>query len=96
MGQLTIYLPADIERVFRREVRRKKTTMSAYIASLGRADGTGKNGWPEGFSDLFGSLKGILKAPADPPPEAPSFAPSIPDGHQRVHRVSRRRRRQAS
>ena len=95
MGQLTIYLPSDIERQFRREVRRKKTTMSAYIASLGRQEQKDALGWPDGFAELFGSLKGTLKAPADKPPEAPRFVPQIPDRYRRVHRVSRRRRRQA-
>jgi hypothetical protein len=95
MGQVTIYLPQEIERQFRREVRRKKTTMSAYIASLGRQEHKDALGWPDGFAELFGSLKGMLKAPADPPPEVPRFVPAIPDRHQRVHRVSRRRRRPA-
>lgn len=91
MGQVTIYLPDEVERRFRLQVKRRKTTLSAYIASLGAEQKVDAKGWPEGYADLFGSLKGKLVAPADPPPEAPTLGSALPARYQRVRRVSRRR-----
>lgn len=95
MGQLTIYLPDDLEKNVRRNARRARKTVSAYIASLAKhEEPKDKNGYPIGFWDAFaGGCPGLKEAipPRDQtPPEIPVFASTIPDRHRRVRRRSRR------
>ncbi len=69
MGQLTIYLPKDVEEKTRRGAKRVRKSVSAYIASLvGAETEKDANGWPVGFEKLFGSAQGTgVEAPPDPP-----------------------------
>ena len=93
MGQLSIYLPDELEKQLRRHARRARKSVSAYIAQLesaGAVREVNAAGHPLDVLGLFGSVPD-LKAPADAPPEVPSFGAPIPDRHRRVRRVSRRR-----
>jgi hypothetical protein len=93
MGQLTIYLPEDIERQVRRHARRARKSVSAYIASLERKEhrrSRDKNGHPSDMRALFGSVPD-LQVPEDLPPEIPALGASISRRHRRVRRVSQRR-----
>ena len=93
MGQLSIYLPDDVEKQLRRHAKRARKSVSAYIAHLESAGAEGEinsTGHPLDVLELFGSIPD-LKAPADALPEVPSLGTSLPDRHRRVRRVSRRR-----
>jgi len=68
VAQITIYVPDDIARRLKREARRAKKTLSAYVTSLATGERE-SNAWPKGFFDLQGSCGGALKVPDDPPPE---------------------------
>lgn len=92
MGQLTIYLPDDVERRVRSGARARKKSVSAYIAAQFEPVKRGKNGWPVDFINLFGSLKeGALKAPPREITEPPNLDAPIPARHKRRHRVPSRR-----
>jgi hypothetical protein len=67
MSQITIYLPDAIEAVIRREAKRARVSVSAYIARLA-SQKTGAKGWPKGFEKLSGSWLGPLPVTEDPPP----------------------------
>lgn len=64
MAQVTIYLPDGVERAVRREAKRARKSVSAYLADLARAK-VAPAGWPEGFERLFGSWHGDLPEIAD-------------------------------
>lgn len=57
MGQLTIYLPADLEKKVKDEARRARQSVSGYIASLLVRD-IRPTKWPKWFRDLAGSWEG--------------------------------------
>ena len=70
MAQITIYVPDDVARRIKREAKRAKKSLSAYLTEL--ATGQQRDAsWPPGFFELQGSCGGALKAPEDPPPEEP-------------------------
>ena len=92
MGQLTIYLPDEVEKRVRREVRRRKTTVSAYIARLADGDRRDAKGWPEGYEELFGSCKDDpLIIPEADIPRIPRLGPQVPARQRRLRRVPKRR-----
>ncbi len=89
MGQLSIYLPDDVERRVRLSARRARLSVSGYIATLELQrvrTGVDAKGHPDDVKALFGALRELL-APADPPPEVPALAPALPPRHRRVRRV---------
>src|SRR5437588_12891176 len=95
MGQITIYLPDEIEKRVRRQARRAKKSVSAYIVSLEkreRPQKRDKNGYTDDFTALFGSTRGTgFKLPPDEPPEVPVLGASISRRQRRLHRDARRR-----
>jgi hypothetical protein len=71
VAQVTIYLPDALARRLRREARRARTSLSAYVAQLaGRRPPSER--WPEWFLGLQGSCGGSLAIPDDPAPEEPA------------------------
>lgn len=68
MGQVTIYIPKDLEQVLRENARNAGKSLSAYLRELANRACRPK-AWPEGFNDLFGSWEGTCPHIADPPPE---------------------------
>ena len=68
VAQVTIYVPDEVARRLRREARRAKRSVSAYIVDLVQRRG-GQGAWPSEFADLFGSCQ--LPAIDDAPPEEP-------------------------
>ena len=93
MGQLTIYLPEEIERSVKRNARRAKKSVSAYIASLEKNESPrrrGKNGHPAELWELFGSMPDF-KLPPDPPPEVLDLGPAFSSRQRRLRRRSQRR-----
>jgi len=89
MGQLTIYLPDEIEKTVRREAKRARKTVSAYITSLAKhEEPRDKNGYPIGYFELFGSMPGFEVPPRDrTPPEIPNLDSITPGRHGRVRAV---------
>jgi hypothetical protein len=70
VAQITIYVPDPVARRLRREARRAKKSLSAYMTELavGRP---ARPEWPDWFFELQGSCEGALEVPEDPPPEEP-------------------------
>jgi hypothetical protein len=73
VAQLTIYVPDDVARRLKREARRAKKSVSAYLTEIATRR-RGAPVWPPGFFELAGSLHGALERPEDPPPEEPDPA----------------------
>jgi hypothetical protein len=69
VAQITIYVPDDVARHLKREARRAKKSLSAYLTEL--AAGRAPRRWPKWFLELQGSCQGTLRVPEDPPPEEP-------------------------
>jgi hypothetical protein len=71
VAQITIYVPDPIARKLRRDAKKAKKSLSAYLIDLavGRRQ---ERSWPSWFLDLQGSCRGSLLVPDDPPPEEPS------------------------
>ena len=93
MGQLSIYLPDEVEKRLRRNAKRARKSVSAYIAQLETSAPQRETvgaGHPAYILELCGSIPG-LKAPPDQLPEIPDLGPALPDRHGRVRRVSRKR-----
>lgn len=65
MAQVTIYLPDELEKKVRREAKRARKSLSAYLAELAAGRRAPKKGWPEGFAALFGSWEGDFPQPED-------------------------------
>lgn len=72
MAQVTIYLPEPVERAVRREARRAKKSVSAYLADLARAK-VAQPRWPAGFERLFGSWHGDFPSIGDRAAEPVEF-----------------------
>ena len=68
MAQITIYLPDDMARRIKREARRRRKSVSAFITDLA-TERSPTPTWPKEFLALQGRCKGSLEAPEDPPPE---------------------------
>lgn len=68
MAQVTIYLPESVEKAVRREAKRARKSVSAYIADLARAQ-VAQARWPDHFEDLYGSWHGRFPGVVDRPPE---------------------------
>jgi hypothetical protein len=57
MGQLTLYIPDELEKELKRAAKRAKKSVSAYVAELaGRKLHLGT--WPETFLKTYGSWEG--------------------------------------
>lgn len=57
VAQVTIYLPESVEKAVRREAKRARKSVSAYIADLARAQ-VSQSTWPDEFGRLYGSWHG--------------------------------------
>lgn len=68
VAQVTIYLPDPIEQAVRREAKRARKSVSAYLADLARAK-VARRRWPAGFERLFGSWSGDFPDVSDRRPE---------------------------
>ena len=93
MGQLTIYLPDEVEKRYRRNAKRAKKTISAYIASLEKtAEPKDANGHPLAIRELFGSVPDFEVPPRDrTPPRIPDLEPALPARQRRVRRTAKGR-----
>lgn len=68
MAQLTIYLPDALEEKLRRDARRAKKSVSAYLADIA-ARTLQPSTWPPSFAKLAGSWSGEFPAIDDPAPD---------------------------
>jgi hypothetical protein len=68
MAQVTLYLPTEVERLLRAEAKRRKQSVSAYMAELAR-EKLSPAAWPKSFLDAAGSWEGSFPEIPDPPPE---------------------------
>ena len=68
MAQITIYLPDDMAQRIKREARRRRKSVSAFIADLA-TQRSPTSSWSKEILTLQGRCKGSLDAPEDPPPE---------------------------
>jgi hypothetical protein len=68
MAQVTLYLSDDLEKRLKREARRAKKSLSAFISELALRKLKPEQ-WPAGFEGLYGSWQGDFPTPEDPPPE---------------------------
>ncbi|MCE7871877.1 ribbon-helix-helix protein, CopG family [bacterium CPR1] len=68
MPQVTIYLPEDVLRSVKREAKRRKQSLSAFLAALA-SRAAKPPAWPEDFAALYGSCPDLVEpedaAPAD-------------------------------
>jgi predicted transcriptional regulator len=74
VGQITIYLPDELEAAIKREARAAETSVSAYVARAltRKAD---PRRWPKSLLDVLDRGRGDLEVPDDPPPEDPDELP---------------------
>jgi hypothetical protein len=70
VAQITIYVRDDIARRIKREARRARKSLSAYLIELAIGEKRGAP-WPSTFFELQGSCRGTIREPDDPPPEEP-------------------------
>ncbi len=68
MGQLTIYLPEDVEKSVRAGARRARKTVSAYLADLAGGKAR-RSGWPTAYAKVLGTWEGDFPELGDPPPD---------------------------
>ena len=68
MAQVTLYLPEDIAKRIRREARRSRKSLSAYVAELAARE-LAPASWPHGFAGLYGSWAGEFPVVDDQPPD---------------------------
>ena len=68
MAQLTIYMPANIEKRVRDEARRSRKSVSAFITDLARR-AVGRTAWPDQLKRAYGAWKGSFPKTEDLPPE---------------------------
>jgi hypothetical protein len=68
MGQLTIYLPDEVEAAIRKNARAADTSVSAYVARI-LARETSPPKWPKALLDVLDQGSADLEVPDDPPPE---------------------------
>jgi hypothetical protein len=52
MSQVTIYLPPDVERLVRREAKKARKSLSAWLTELARRE-VQPSGWPEGYFEAL-------------------------------------------
>jgi hypothetical protein len=70
VAQITIYVPDPVARKLRRDARKAKKSLSAYLTDLAAGQRRLRT-WPSWFLELQGSCRGSLAIPDDPPPEEP-------------------------
>jgi hypothetical protein len=68
MGQLTIYLPDEIEAAVKKSARAADTSVSAYVAKVLTRDAVPPR-WPNALLDVLDRGSGDIEVPDDPPPE---------------------------
>jgi hypothetical protein len=68
MAQVTIHLPDDVARQLRTEAKKRRTSLSAYLAGLARQK-LRPTRWPKAFLDVAGTWEGEFPEIPDPPPE---------------------------
>jgi hypothetical protein len=68
MAQVTVYLSDEILSEARRQAKRQKKSLSAYLSDL-LARETAHDQWPRSFVELLDEGGGDLVEPEDPPPE---------------------------
>ena len=92
MGQLTIYLPDEVEKRVRRNAKRARKSVSAYLASLEKkSEPLDANGHPLAIRELFGSAPDFKLPPRDrTPPRIPDLEPALPARQRRVRRAAQR------
>ena len=66
MAQVTLYLPDDVARLIRKEAKKARKSVSAFMADLARRK-LSPDRWPEGFEALCGSWQGEFPEPEDLP-----------------------------
>lgn len=73
MAQLTIYLPDAVEKKVRRDARRAKKSVSAFIADLAtKQEGKQSDAvWARQVAKIYGSWVGPFPEIDDPPPDEP-------------------------
>ena len=76
MARVTIYLPDKIARQLRGEARRRRVSLSAYVATLAKAKLRPVRS-PETFIALYGSWQGTFPEAHDAPPD-PGSTPDQP------------------
>jgi hypothetical protein len=54
MSQVTIYLPDELAAKLRREAKRLKLSLSAYVTQVATKE-VGRAAWPKGFLATYGS-----------------------------------------
>lgn len=59
MSQVTIYLPKDVEQLVRREAKKARKSLSAWLADLAR-ESVKPSEWPAGYFEVLAK-----------PPDAP-------------------------
>ena len=75
MAQLTIYLPDDVEKLVRKEARRAKKSVSAYLAELATQRVRAADEWHAQLDALWGSWEGDFPSLDDdlPPIDNPEL-----------------------
>ena len=71
MAQVTIYVPDEVARQIRRDARRARKSVSAYIVDLIQRRERHCD-WPSDFAKLFGSCE-LPAVDDEPPEETPSL-----------------------
>lgn len=75
MAQVTIYLPADVEKAARASARRERKSLSAFIAGKLAPNPTA-GGWPAGYVEMVRSWREDpldLRNPDDEPLDGSEF-----------------------
>jgi hypothetical protein len=70
VAQITIYVPDPVARKLRRDAKKARKSLSAYLTDLA-AGRSRSSTWPRWFFELQGSCRGSFTIPEDPPPEEP-------------------------
>lgn len=65
MPQVTIYLPEDILKSVKREAKRRRQSLSTFLAGLATRAAR-LSAWPAGFVELYGSCPDLVE-PDDAP-----------------------------
>lgn len=72
MPQVTIYLPEDVLKSVRREAKRRKQSLSAFLTALA-SRAVKPPAWPEEFAQLYGACPDLV----EPDDAAPTQVESL-------------------
>ena len=67
MSQVTIYLPAELEKELRAGARKAGKSLSAYVAELASGTKARPEKWSRAFLATFGSWQGGFREPPELP-----------------------------